>query len=193
MPTRIFVPHRKHSEYKGTERGSKISSPVIPHRKICRRDLNTKQHTWERARIKIEKIEFSNSSKSTWEYKRETSEEEREYERIKKNNVPPGEVKRFNISATSCTKHHYRKNKFKQVSWTQSQCRAARGALTTEAIDGSHSSPKCPNWINVSLSTKHWHSLGSVLTSELMNGLGQSDCNSATKSCLHFTVWMVYL
>lgn len=47
-PTRVFVPHREHSEYKGTEGGSEVSSPVIPHRKICGRDLNTEQHACRR-------------------------------------------------------------------------------------------------------------------------------------------------
>lgn len=42
--TRILVPHRENPEYEGTECGGKISPPVIPHRKIGRRDLNTEQH-----------------------------------------------------------------------------------------------------------------------------------------------------
>ncbi len=32
-----LVPHWQYSEYEGTECGSEISSPVIPHSKICRR------------------------------------------------------------------------------------------------------------------------------------------------------------
>lgn len=44
--TSILVPNREHPEYKGAERGGKISPPVIPHRKVGRRDLNTEQHPW---------------------------------------------------------------------------------------------------------------------------------------------------
>ena len=44
--TSILVPNREHPEYEGAERGGKISPPVIPHRKVGRRDLNTEQHPW---------------------------------------------------------------------------------------------------------------------------------------------------
>lgn len=44
--TSILVPNREYPEYKGAERGGKISPPVIPHRKVGRRDLNTEQHPW---------------------------------------------------------------------------------------------------------------------------------------------------
>jgi len=44
--TSILVPNREHPEYEGAECGSKISPPVIPHRKVGRRDLNTEQHPW---------------------------------------------------------------------------------------------------------------------------------------------------
>lgn len=78
--TRIFVPHWQYSEYEGTECGSEISSPVIPHSKICRRDLNTEQHTWEieRASVKIEKKEKLNNSRE--------SNLEREHERAREVN-----------------------------------------------------------------------------------------------------------
>lgn len=46
--TSILVPNRQHPEYEGTECGGKVSPPVIPHRKVGRRDLNTKQHPWWR-------------------------------------------------------------------------------------------------------------------------------------------------
>lgn len=44
--TSILVPNREHPEYKGAERGGKIPPPVIPHRKVGRRDLNTEQYPW---------------------------------------------------------------------------------------------------------------------------------------------------
>lgn len=44
--TSILVPNREHSKYEGAERGGEISSPVIPHSKVGRRDLNTEQHPW---------------------------------------------------------------------------------------------------------------------------------------------------
>lgn len=44
--TCILVPNRENPEYEGAECGGKISPPVIPHRKVGRRDLNTEQHPW---------------------------------------------------------------------------------------------------------------------------------------------------
>lgn len=48
--TGIFIPHGQHSEYEGTEGGSKISPPVISHSERGRCNLNTEQHTWRRDR-----------------------------------------------------------------------------------------------------------------------------------------------
>lgn len=81
--TRIFVPHWQHSEYEGTECGSEISSPVIPHCKICWRDLDTKQHTWEteRARINIDEKRKLNNSRE-----RSSESEQKGTREVKSNN-----------------------------------------------------------------------------------------------------------
>lgn len=43
--TLILIPHCQHPEDKGTEGCSEESSPVVPHGKERRCDLNTKQHS----------------------------------------------------------------------------------------------------------------------------------------------------
>lgn len=43
--TGILVPHGQHAENKGTERGRKESSPVVPHGKVGRGDLDAEQHS----------------------------------------------------------------------------------------------------------------------------------------------------
>lgn len=42
--TFLLVPHSQHSEYEGTEGGSKEAPPVVPHSKKRGSDLNTKQN-----------------------------------------------------------------------------------------------------------------------------------------------------
>lgn len=45
--TCIFIEDRQHSEYKSTECGCKVSSPVVSHRKVCGCYLDTEQHACE--------------------------------------------------------------------------------------------------------------------------------------------------
>lgn len=61
--TLILIPHCQHPEDKGTEGCSKESSPVVPHGKERRCDLNTKQHSCHNTADHT-----TNNSVQSWKY-----------------------------------------------------------------------------------------------------------------------------